>query len=214
MFYCTFVPCNRFIATHSCHCNVVAKYWLHRFIACNRFIAMHLCRCNVVAMLLHCYCNVVALYLQCCCIVITASFDWSKFQWNSCNVALQSLHSFIALRRVCVTWLLHVCAMTHSRGCHDAFIYFMLFVFKHEFQWQQNIWHSAFCGYVCVCVGVRTWLFVFGCDMTHPPMWHASVCGMPHSCVSQDAIYLCVWPWRFYFGWMKNLFWIYFAFLK
>jgi len=77
---------------------------------------------------------------------------------------------------ICVTWLIHMCDMTHSFVLHDSFIVVIWLI------------HMRGMAYVCMC------------DTTHSYVWHDSficvtwlihMCDMTHSYVSHDAC-MCV----------------------
>jgi len=58
----------------------------------------------------------------------------------------------------CVTWLIHMCDLTHSYVWHDSFIHIC----------------DMTCSYVCHDSFIRvTWL-IHMCDMTHLYVWHDS----------------------------------------
>ena len=59
---------------------------------------------------------------------------------------------------ISVTWLIHMCDMTHSYVCHDSFICVTWLI--HIYVWHDSI----------ICV---TWLIHMS-DMTHSYVWHDS----------------------------------------
>jgi len=65
---------------------------------------------------------------------------------------------------ICVTWLIHVCDMTHSYVWHDSFICVTWLVHVCDMT-RSYVWHHSF---------IRvTWL-IHMCDMTHSYVWHDS----------------------------------------
>jgi len=119
-------------------------------------------------------------------------------------------------RFLCVTWLIHICDMTHSPVWHDSFLKGDI---THSHMWHdsskcafQSIWCDMTYSYVhgrihsqvwhdsskCafphnmtrfLCV---TWL-IHICDMTHSPVWHDSFLkgDMTHSHMWHDS-FICV----------------------
>jgi len=102
-----------------------------------------------------------------------------------------------------VTWLIHMCDMTHSYVCHDSFIcktwhihmWHGLFTcdMTHSYViWHTHMWHDSFIrdmthSYVwhdslCLPVATGRWL-----------IWHIHMCDMTHSYVWHDT-FMCV-PW-------------------
>jgi len=79
---------------------------------------------------------------------------------------------------LCLTWLIHVCDMTHSYVWHDSFcvwhdslicLTWLIHVcdMTHSYVWTHScVWHDSF-----ICV---TWL-IHLCDITHPFVWHDSL---------------------------------------
>jgi len=77
--------------------------------------------------------------------------------WHCCSPVMCP-DSFI-----CVTWLIDVCAMTHSYVCHDSF---------RCFTWPRCKWWLAL-----LLSSNKTQLIKI-CDMTHSYVWHDSfICG-------------------------------------
>jgi len=64
-----------------------------------------------------------------------------------------------------VTWLIHMCDMTHSYVWHDSFICVTWLIHMCD-KTHSYVWHDSF-----ICV---TWL-IHMCDMTHSYVWHDSV---------------------------------------
>jgi len=103
---------------------------------------------------------------------------------------------------ICVTWLIHMCATTHSHVCHDSFICVTWLI--HMFYMTQSlVWLDPL--YV-------TWL-IHMCDMTHSYVWHDSficvtwlihMCDMTQSLVWLDPLYVtwlvCMWNDRAILG--------------
>jgi len=69
-------------------------------------------------------------------------------------------HSFI-----CVTWLIHMCDMTHSYVWHVPFICVTWLMHACDMT-HSYVWHDSF-----MCV---TWL-IHMCNTTHPYVWHSYV---------------------------------------
>jgi len=65
---------------------------------------------------------------------------------------------------ICVTWLIHVCAMTRSHVWHDTIIYVTWHIHMCDMT-HSYVWHDSF-----MCV---PWL-IHMCDMTLSYMWHDS----------------------------------------
>ena len=65
---------------------------------------------------------------------------------------------------MCVTWLIHVCDMTHSCVWHDSFMCVTWLIHVWDMI-HSCVWHDPF-----MCV---TWL-IHVCDMTHSCVWHDS----------------------------------------
>ena len=107
----------------------------------------------------------------------------------------------------CVTWLIHMCDMTHSHVWHDSFTYVTWLIHTCDVT-HPRVWHDSF---TCVAwlIHMRdvthshvwrdpftcvTWL-IHMCDMTHSHVWHYSftcvtwlnhLCDMTHSCVCHN----------------------------
>jgi len=93
-----------------------------------------------------------------------------------------------------VTWLMHMCDLTHSYVWHESFI-----CMTRPNDWDLRefcssgcVWHDSF---------IRvTWL-IHMCDMTQSYLWHdlfmrsaaLDVCGMPHSHVWRDSFICVTW---------------------
>jgi len=74
-----------------------------------------------------------------------------------------------AKRKKEITWLIHVCDISHSDVWRDSFIYVIICVtwLIHTCDMTHSyVWHDSF-----ICV---TWL-IHMCDMTHSYMWHDSL---------------------------------------
>jgi len=82
-------------------------------------------------------------------------------------------HTFI-----CVTWLIHMCDMTHSYVWHDSFICVTWFIHKCDMT-HSYVQHDAF---ICVTWRIHIW------DMTHSHVRHASL--MSHSYMWHDS-FIC-----------------------
>ena len=98
---------------------------------------------------------------------------------------------------ICVTWLIHMCDMTHSYMWHDSFIYVTWLIhicnmtqsdMLHDsfiyVTWLNHAWHNAF---ICdmhhisfICIMSRIWIMA---RIWHIWMRHASI----YSCVCQDS---------------------------
>ena len=65
---------------------------------------------------------------------------------------------------ICVTWLIHMCDITHSYVWHDSFICVTWLIHMCDIT-HAYVWHDSF-----ICV---TWL-IHMCDMTHSYVWHDS----------------------------------------
>ena len=83
---------------------------------------------------------------------------------------------------ICVTWLIHICAMTHSYAWHDSFICLHVCDMTHSY-----VCHDSFiCApwFICVCAVTHscvTWLFQmwndsFMCDAYIRKMTHSYIC--------------------------------------
>jgi len=90
---------------------------------------------------------------------------------------------------ICVTWLIHMCDMTHSHVWHDSFTY-VTWPIRMCGTTHSYVWHDS-----SICV---TWL-IHMCDVAHSHMWHGSficvtwlihVCDMTHSYVTW-LIHMC-----------------------
>ena len=93
---------------------------------------------------------------------------------------------------MCVTWLIHMCDLTHSCVRHDSFICVTCLIHMCNMT-HSYVWHDSF-----ICV---TWL-IHMCDMTHlcmcdmarPWVWHVSfMCDVTYSCVWHDPFMCVVW---------------------
>jgi len=135
----------------------------------------------------------------------TDFWEFVRYRWrvNECAALL------------CVTWLNHVCDMTHSHLWHDSFrcgIWLRdMTLYMNELchpcesfrcvTWfiqmcdmtHSDVWHDSF-----RCV---TWLIQM-CDMTHPYMWHDSficvtwliqMCDMTHPYMWHDSFRCVTW---------------------
>jgi len=102
---------------------------------------------------------------------------------------------------ICVTWLVHMCDMTHSRATRLIHLCDMTHRLDLLFIWlvrmcdmtPSYVWHDSF-----TCV---TWLLRM-CDMTHSHVWHDSfksliwflqVYDMTHSYVWHDSFICVTW---------------------
>jgi len=65
---------------------------------------------------------------------------------------------------MCVTWPIHLCDMTHSCVWHDSFIRVPWLIHMCDMTYS-HVWHDS-----SICV---TWL-IHMCDMTHPSVWHVT----------------------------------------
>jgi len=112
---------------------------------------------------------------------------------------------------VCVTWLVHMCDMTHSYVWHDSFmcVTWLIHVcnMTHScapYDIQPRVWHVCVTWLVHMCVMTRscvTWL-VHMCDMTHSyerldsficVAWLAHMCDMTRSYVWHDPFMCALW---------------------
>ena len=88
---------------------------------------------------------------------------------------------------ICVTWLIHMCDMTHRDVWHESFICVTWLQTPQTpplpFLWQGFMWHDSF-----ICV---TWL-IATCDTNHLYVWHDSF-----KCVTQ-LIYVFKCPRHIY----------------
>ena len=105
---------------------------------------------------------------------------------------------------ICVTWLIHMCDMTHSFVWRDSFIcgtwrkalYLNTFSNAREASSRHrlvSVWHDSF-----ICVPWR----IHMCSMTHSYVWHDSsicvtwlihVCDMSHAYASHDSLICGAW---------------------
>jgi len=80
-----------------------------------------------------------------------------------------------------VTWLIHICDMTHSYVCDMT---------HHSYVWSVScsfVWHDSFCRW-----GSPPWKGIRTCDMTHLCVtWLFHMYEMTHSCVWHD-VFICV----------------------
>jgi len=112
----------------------------------------------------------------------------------------------------CVTWLIHMCDMTHSYVWHDSFMCVTWLIHMCDMthslcdMTHSCVWHDSF-----ICV---TWL-IHMCDMTHSYVRHDSftyarlysftcvicvcmrdmcyLCGATHACVCHDSFIRVTW---------------------
>jgi len=93
---------------------------------------------------------------------------------------------------VCVTWLIHMCGVTHSYVWHDSFIC-VTWLINMCHMTHSHVWHNSF-----ICV---TWL-IHMCDMIPSHVWHdpftcmtwpIHMCDMAHSFVWHDSLLLPPW---------------------
>jgi len=93
---------------------------------------------------------------------------------------------------ISVTWLIHMCDMTHSYVWHDSFICVTWLIHMCDITYSY-VWHDSF-----ICV---TWL-IHMCDMTHSYVWHdpfirvtwlIHMCAMPCSHVWHDSVICVTW---------------------
>jgi len=109
---------------------------------------------------------------------------------------------------ICVTWLIHMCDMTHSYVWHDSFICVTWLLFECV-TCLIHAWHDSFIRDSVICV---TWL-IHICDMTHSYMtrhhtglivthwficvtWLTCMCDMTRSYAWHDS-FICV-TWLIY----------------
>jgi len=78
---------------------------------------------------------------------------------------------------VCVTWLIHMCDITHSYVRHDSFIYVTWHMRDFGMTRSCVRHYSCTCAtwivYMCESCVYATWL-IHVCDMTHSYVWHDS----------------------------------------
>jgi len=93
---------------------------------------------------------------------------------------------------ICVTWLIHICDMTHSYVWHDSFICVTWLIHMCDMTYSY-VWHDSF---ICVTCHIHM------CDMTHSYMWHDSficvtwlihMCDMTYSYVWHDSFVYVTW---------------------
>ena len=60
---------------------------------------------------------------------------------------------------ICVTWLIHMCDMTHSYVWHDSLWLIHMYDVTHSY-----VWYDSF---ICVTLLIHVWHDLFICDMTH-----------------------------------------------
>ena len=103
---------------------------------------------------------------------------------------------------MCLTWLVHMCDVTHSYVWHDAFICVTWLIHMCDMT-PSYVWHDSL-----ICA---TWL-IHMCDITHSYVWHDSfmcvtrpihMCDMTHSYVWHD-----VWHVRQMHGGVVSFIWM------
>ena len=122
--------------------------------------------------------------------------------WTRMSIACGVLKSrFTSLTsNACVTWLIHMCDMTHSYVWHDSFTCVNCLI--HVWDISHSIWEmrkshcTPFTSRACVT------LLIHVCDTTHPYVWHDSficvtwlihTCDMTHSNVTYSkSRFICV----------------------
>jgi len=115
---------------------------------------------------------------------------------------------------LCVTWLIHMCDMTHSYVWHDSFLCVTWRIhmcgMTHSYVWYDSficvIWIMHMCDMMHSCVWhdsliCVTWLIRI-CDMTHSYAWHDSficvirlihMCDFTHFYVWHDSCICVTW---------------------
>jgi len=116
------------------------------------------------------------------------SHEWVTLPMRMCHITRMKgdVHD--------MTWLIHMCDMTHSHVWHDSFTCVTWLIHMCEMT-DSRVWHELFTCvtwliHMCTCV---TWL-IHMCDMTHSRVWHVwhdsftcvtwliHTCDMTHSC--------------------------------
>ena len=101
--------------------------------------------------------------------------DWFRLSFTYLFSISVSHDSFI-----CVTWLIHMCDITHPYVWHDSFICVTWLIHMRDMT-HSYVWHDSF-----ICV---TW-HILRCDMTHLHVrhdsfiyviWHIHICDMTDS---------------------------------
>ena len=87
---------------------------------------------------------------------------------------------------ICVTWLIHICDVTHSYAWHDSFTCDMTHshVRYDSFICATSLIHVCCDSFICLTWPIHMWHNSFKCDMTHSYAWHDSLlCDMTRSYV-------------------------------
>jgi len=107
---------------------------------------------------------------------------------------------------ICVTWLIHMCDMTHQYVWHDSFICETWLIHNCDMT-HSDVWHDSF---ISVTWRIHVWYHAFTrvpwlihtCDMTHSHVCHDSftrvpwlihTCAMTHSHVCHDSFTRVPW---------------------
>jgi len=116
--------------------------------------------------------------------------------WNPDNSGYQCFTTLVSVTWhdscTCVTWLMHMCDVTHSHVWHDSSTCVTWLIHMCDMT-HSHVWHDSLS-----CV---TWLIVM-CEMTHSHVWHDSftfvtwlihMCDMTHSHVWHDSLSCVTW---------------------
>jgi len=154
------------------------------------------CWYMIVKWLLHAICDVTHLFTfpvfsarQWTWLIRTTRF----YESHVCLTRLTHLYRYVWHDSfTCVTWLIHMCDMTHSYVWQDSLICMTWLIHMCDTT-HSYVWHDSF-----ICLTRLTHMY----DMTHPYVWHDSficvtrlihMCDMTHSYVWHDSLIRVKW---------------------
>jgi len=125
------------------------------------------------------------------------SGGWDKIltneSYHTCDILGHCANRHCPIYGIRVSWLIHVCDMTHSYMWHDTFVYVAWLIHVCDMT-HLYVWHTSF---------TRVTWRIHMCDMTHSYVWHDSficvtrlshtndetrpLCDMTHSHVWHDS---------------------------
>jgi len=138
--------------------------WHYSFLS----VTLLLCVIKLIQYIIIHICKYIYIYIY----DKTHSHGW--YDWHSGSRARWKQISYCSMLPLwydaftCVTWLFHMCDMTHSYVWQDTFTCEIWLIHMCDMT-HSYVWHDSFTHHVSH--SNLTWL-IHMCDMTHPYMWH------------------------------------------